>query len=651
MAYTEAGSGPAVPDGQTAETFALPAGRDAGRDADRETDRDTGRGRSPRDAPIVLGRYRLHRQLGAGAFGTVWMARDEHLERDVAVKIVPRERIVGGRFEREARAAARLAHPGIVTLYEAGADDDGAYLVSELVRGCTLGELLESGRLSDREIVAVGIALCDALAHAHAENVVHRDVKPSNVLVPERPSTPASVAKLTDFGVARIVGGDSLTRTGDVVGTAAYMAPEQAEGREVGAAADLYALALVLYEALTGVNPVRTGTAAQRARRLGAHLPPLRRQRRDLPRDLAQAIDLALRPRPRERGTVPDLRRALAGVIDGMSQETGVVAPAWRPRHDGTAGDADEQRPDPFEDRAPREDRAREGDGDRDPDGARDGHGDPAHDPSPKIPARALAAIATGALAAWLTATLIPTSSLPPFVVALLAAMLVAALPRVGWIAFVLAFAVWLSFEGRTGAAVVVALGGLLPAVLAPWRPIAWGLPVAAPALGVLGLAGAWPALAGRARGAPTRAALGALGYTWTVLGTSLSGTDLYLRAPPGTPPTGQWPASVGATLHHVLGPLISSGALAPAVVWAGAAVILPWIVRGRSLPVDFVFGSAWAAGLVAATYASLRMAHGTLAAATLHGGVLGAVAALAIALAPGILRTARAGRVTARVP
>src|SRR6202035_4104699 len=105
------------------------------------------------------------------------------------------------------------------------------------------------------------------------------------------------VAKLTDFGVARIVGGDTLTRTGDVVGTAAYMAPEQAEGREVGAAADLYALALVLYEALTGVNPVRTGTAAQRARRLGAHMPPLRRQRHDLPRELGQAIDQALRPR------------------------------------------------------------------------------------------------------------------------------------------------------------------------------------------------------------------------------------------------------------------------------------------------------------------------------------------------------------------
>ena len=136
---------------------------------------------------IVLGRYRLRRRLGSGAFGTVWLARDERLDRDVAVKIVPRERISEGRFEREARAAAQLSHPGIVTLYEAAIDDEGAYLVSELVRGDTLAVALEDGRLSDRDIVRIGIALCDALAHAHAHGVVHRDIKPSNVLLPDSP--------------------------------------------------------------------------------------------------------------------------------------------------------------------------------------------------------------------------------------------------------------------------------------------------------------------------------------------------------------------------------------------------------------------------------------------------------------------------------
>ena len=122
------------------------------------------------------------------------------------------------------------------------------------------------------------------------------------------------MAKLTDFGVARVIGGDTLTMTGDVLGTLAYMAPEQAEGLEACEAADLYSLALVTYEALSGVNPVANGALTQRSRRLGAHLPPLRRQRRDLPQGLGQSIDFALRPRPRERGTITDLRAGLAAV-------------------------------------------------------------------------------------------------------------------------------------------------------------------------------------------------------------------------------------------------------------------------------------------------------------------------------------------------
>ena len=278
----------------------------------------------------MLGRYRLRRRLGTGGFATVWLAHDERLDREVAVKILPRQGVNGGRFEREARAAARLAHPGIVTLYEAAVDDEGAYLVSELVRGTTLDALLADGRLSDRDLMQIGIALCDALAHAHAHGVVHRDVKPSNVLVPDHPTTPSQIARLTDFGVARVHGGDSLTRTGDVIGTAAYMAPEQAQGLPAGASADLFSLALVLYEGLSGVNPVRrTGTAVRRA---GMHLPPLRRQRRDLPRELGRAIDLSLRPRPGERGTLEELRAALVSAAGQVGDEPGVVADPWPAR-------------------------------------------------------------------------------------------------------------------------------------------------------------------------------------------------------------------------------------------------------------------------------------------------------------------------------
>jgi serine/threonine protein kinase len=274
---------------------------------------------------LVMDRYRLIKRLGSGAFGTVWSARDERLDRDVAVKVLPRERVIHARFEREARAAARLQHPAIVTLYEAAVDDEGAYLVSELVRGRTLDALLEQGRLSDREILEVGVSLCDALMHAHSQGVIHRDVKPSNVLVPTRSSGSGDRAKLTDFGVAHVIGGATLTHTGDVIGTLAYMAPEQADGREVGPEADLYSLALVLYEALTGVNPQQG-----RRQRRSAFLPPLRRQRRDLSRRLAAGIDLALRPRPYDRGGLLDLRATLLYSLDEADDTPGVVAPGWR---------------------------------------------------------------------------------------------------------------------------------------------------------------------------------------------------------------------------------------------------------------------------------------------------------------------------------
>src|SRR5207237_3382323 len=120
------------------------------------------------------------------------------------------------------------------------------------VLGATVAQLRSAGRLSARDIVAIAISLADALAYAHSQSIVHRDVKPSNVLIADRPTSLAHPAKLTDFGVARVIGSDSLTRTGDVIGTAAYMAPEQAEGLPAGPPADLYALALITYEALTG---------------------------------------------------------------------------------------------------------------------------------------------------------------------------------------------------------------------------------------------------------------------------------------------------------------------------------------------------------------------------------------------------------------
>jgi eukaryotic-like serine/threonine-protein kinase len=587
--------------------------------------------RGPGEAPLVLGRYRLYRRLGTGAFGTVWEARDARLDRDVAVKILPRERIVGGRFEREARAAARLAHPGIVTLYEAAVDDEGAYLVSELVRGATLSQLLEAGLLSDRDILAAGVALCDALTHAHSQGIIHRDVKPSNVLVPDRPTTSAQIARLTDFGVARVIGGDSLTRTGDVIGTAAYMAPEQAEGREAGAAADLYALAVVLYEALAGTNPVPSGTSAQRARRLGAYLAPLRRQRRDLPRELGAGIDLALRPRPRERGSLEELRRALIAVLPQVADVPGVITGAW-PRPPITARPAERDEREPFaEPTAPPPRREAED-----------------HDPEPGVaaswPTRGLAALAIAGLAAWLSARVSPTVPIPAAAVGLVAAALVLILPRAGWLLTVVSLAVTAIAGHRPGAAVVVTVGGLVPLALLPRAASTWPLAAGAPALGLLGLGGAWPALAARASGAWHRAALGALGWVWLALAAPLAGADLYLRRPSGTPQPSVWAASLHQTVAHVLAPLASSGVLAAAPAWGLAAVVLPWMVRGGSLGRDALGAVIWATALVSSTGVILAVV------AVGSGGMertalIGAAASAAIALAPTAIRALRAGR------
>ncbi|MBV9465430.1 MAG: serine/threonine protein kinase [Solirubrobacterales bacterium] len=570
-------------------------------------------------APLVLERYRLHRRLGAGAFGTVWLARDERLEREVAVKLVPRERVNEGRFEREARAAARLAHPGIVTLYEAAVDDEGAYLVSELVRGKTLAELLTAGRLSDRDIVSVGIALCDALAHAHEHGVVHRDVKPSNVLIPARPSTPAQLAKLTDFGVARVMGGDSLTRTGDVVGTAAYMAPEQAEGLEAGPSADLYSLALVTYEALTGVNPVLTTTAAQRARRLGTHLPPLRRQRRDLPRVLGQGLDLALRPHPRERGRLDELREALLHAHDFVNDRAGIVTSRWQRR----AADAGHELRSPPAERSHRH----EHDPELEPRPEQTTPGDSSD--SRAWPARALAVAAAATLVLWLSIHVLTPPPIAPTAAAMLAGFATLVLPRLGWAALSAALVSIGVAQHHPGAALVIALGASLPVALMLRDGTAWPLAVGAPALGLLGMALGWPAVAARARGAWRRSAIGAIGWVWLVLAGGLN-------AAPGRL------GSTGATFDHVLRPLAGAGGLAPALVWAGAALTLPWTVSRRSLAWDAVRVCCWTGALTLGTAVGLALPgapHGILETSDF---LAGALASAAIALLPTGLRALR---------
>src|SRR5260221_5954913 len=211
---------------------------------------------------LVLNRFLIERRIGSGGFGVVYEAWDGRLERPVAVNAIEQQVEAGRRLLREAQASARLNHPGIVTLYEMGEEDGNALLVTELVEGTTLAELSLEGALSDHEIGEIGADLCEALDHAHSPAVVHHVIKPQNVLVaPEGEFR----AKLMDFGIARLVDVAALTAPGDVVGTLAYMSPEQAEGRSAGPEADVYSLALTLYECWGGENPNRRATPAATA--------------------------------------------------------------------------------------------------------------------------------------------------------------------------------------------------------------------------------------------------------------------------------------------------------------------------------------------------------------------------------------------------
>ncbi|HMG26637.1 MAG TPA: protein kinase, partial [Acidimicrobiia bacterium] len=197
---------------------------------------------------ILGGRYRLDRELARGGMATVWIAEDPLLSRRVAVKLLLPQLAVDEalrvRFRNEAIAAAKLTHPGIVATYDTGDDDGTAYIVMELVEGKTLRRLIdELGRLPVRDAVDISSQVADALEHAHRQGLVHRDIKPANVLV-----QPDGRVKVTDFGIAKAAGGEDLTRTGTVVGTARYLAPEQVNGNPVDGRADVYALGLILYE-------------------------------------------------------------------------------------------------------------------------------------------------------------------------------------------------------------------------------------------------------------------------------------------------------------------------------------------------------------------------------------------------------------------
>jgi eukaryotic-like serine/threonine-protein kinase len=584
---------------------------------------------------LVLGRYRLERRLGAGGFGVVWLAWDEKLEREVAVKAIPLENGGGERVEREARAAARLNHPGIVGIYELAHDEHDVYLVSELVRGRTLAELLRAGAVADRDVARIGMALCDALDHAHQRGVIHRDVKPQNVMVVADPAAGAGFAKLADFGVAHVTSGEALTRTGDVVGTLAYMAPEQAEGARATPASDVYSLALSLYEAWTGSNPVRAGGPAATARRLGRPLPSLAAARRDLPLELCDVVDGALDIDPARRPSPAELRAGLAAAEPELDDEGGLVEPETLRRVGlpttegrrtgvtrlllgrGTAfvGAGSPQAPRGILGRPP-----------------------PAAGPTmaARMAERAGAGLLAGGIVLAAVETLGPEPSFSPAAAAAAVAVAVALLPRIGWLLAAAGLCAWLVSPDadRQGTALVLAAAAAPIPFLLPRAGVLWSVPVFAPLLGTVALA---PAFVGVAALAPTpwrRAGLAAAGLIWLALGEVLTGETFLFGVPDGVLPRGDWEGSISAAASDALGPLVSGPALAPAAVWAAFALLLPLVVRGRWLAVDLAGAALWVAALIAAHIALGDTLAATTALDGARGVVAGSVGAALVVLA-----------------
>jgi serine/threonine-protein kinase len=281
----------------------------------------------------VAGRYRIESRLGSGGMSTVHLAFDQRLERYVAVKLLA-EHLASdpafvSRFQREALAAARLIHPNIVQVFDSGLDErrDQHYIVMEYIDGQSCAEILrERGWLPVEEALPIIIGSCAGLDYAHRKGVVHRDVKPGNLLV----ATDHSI-KLADFGIAKATEQSSITQIGSVLGTAAYLAPEQGRGEEAGPPADLYALGVVAYQLISGRLPFEGASLTELAIKQQREPPPsLDTLVAAVTPELASAVDIALRIDPRQRyPTAVEMGHALEEGARGIAPGSGTaVVPA-----------------------------------------------------------------------------------------------------------------------------------------------------------------------------------------------------------------------------------------------------------------------------------------------------------------------------------
>jgi len=529
----------------------------------------------PSSRELVLGRYRPVRPLGSGGSGSVWLALDEQNGLDIALKIIPREGKAAARAEREALAARRLRHDRCVRAYDVGHDSSHVYIAYEYVAGRTVREAMRTGELSDRDVVEIAAQVLDALAHAHRTGIVHRDVKPSNILLEDCDEI---AIRLLDFGLAQFDGADTLTAVGDVPGTLAYIAPERLAGADATPQSDVWSVGVLLWESLAGRHPFWGVPLQEVARAIEAGAPPLATERGELPRRLLAAIDGALAPdgdaRPRASAFASDLRSAIRAAPER--------AEPVRRRDVESAVEA-----------------------------------------RPRLLAQRAAPVLLAATAAGLGATLLP------FWPSVLVAALVLGAGLAAWrnpalgLAVALATPIFPLGNESGGAAVLYGIFALGWLALS-WRDPRGGLLFAVgPLLAPLGLLALVPLVVQPARGLLRRGAQATLAVLAAVLVTGVAGEKL--------PLTGALPArleitpldstgEVGLALWEllVLHPVVLGGAVVAGI----AAAILPWarrrsrygalavgvvllagaIATGSSIPAVLVVAFLWAiAGVIAA--------------------------------------------------
>ncbi|MDX6379534.1 MAG: eukaryotic-like serine/threonine-protein kinase, partial [Rubrobacteraceae bacterium] len=270
---------------------------------------------------LVDNRYRILRPLGSGGMAEVYLAHDDVLDRDVALKVMSGrysddDEFVE-RFKREAQSAAALSHPNIVSIYDRGESESGTYYIAmEYLPGGTLKDrILQRGALPPRTAAAVALQIAEALRAAHEAGVVHRDIKPHNVLVTE-----SGDIKVGDFGIARAATSSTMTKTGSILGTAHYISPEQAMGELVGFPSDLYSLGVVLYEMLTGTLPYDAETSIGIAmKHVNGHLVPPRELNPEIPKGINAITTQLLAKNPNERyADASELIKDLERVLEGL---------------------------------------------------------------------------------------------------------------------------------------------------------------------------------------------------------------------------------------------------------------------------------------------------------------------------------------------